>query len=1294
MRCLIVGLVVAALGIMTAQGLPEGWTAEDVGAPGVAGSGEVDSVTGVWSVSGGGSDIWGGSDQFHYTHTSATGNCTLVAHVDSVELTDWSAKAGLMMRTSSEADAPFVYMLVTQNGGVALQWRSSTAADAESGTVSYGFAAPVWIKLVRTGNKFTGYYSENGANWLEAGSTILSLPSELYAGLAVTAHDDDALNTSTFGSVAVLESDDLEEPAQRVNLAKYQEVSATSENSPNVASFLTDGFVGTGNRWQGGSGAQSAIISFPSAVSIGSAHLYLGTGDQDTVADFTLDYWDGSAWQTIPGASFSGNTSTVLNVIFSSDVETTMVRFNSSSDQPDVREIALFPPNGGEGYPIGTDVYLSATTKRPAAVSSFDGCHYAKGAVDGYTGEQLGYWQTADADGPHTLEVDLLEATRIGSAQIYTGSELADAVDAFSLQYWTGSAWSDIPGGTVSDNTNKALTVSFSEVVSASRIRMLISGSGAQIVRELAVYPASTGITEFPSGAGLRAANPPLTEWAQFSDSFWQIVNDASGSALTGDGLLNAPDSESYAQQFQLLYNYGSDLFRIRCRETGLCLASDGTSVVAETYANLPHQLWQVVAVDEDSYTITNPWSGLVLTDGDVTMNYVTHYPKKGADDGSWSRWDGLNVSWGYNWGVEPGGTLPIETSYNPMCWSEAYVEALAWYTPDWQRDSKSVVLFGYNEPDIGWEGGGSDQTVESAITNWARLEAADLPLVSPAQAYWSGWLHSFYTLANTNGFRVDHTAVHTYGGHTADSLISYCSDVYDTWHRPVWLTEFGMAYSTVSEEQNYESLAEFLWRAESLEWLARYAMFPFSGDPGTDPWSGEDHSFMYNSDGSTLTALGELYAGWDGDLSIHAETAYLLHNKAASFRLSNGGAGTETATANIRESGAPEQWVLLSVAGTDVFYIQSLLDGARLQWDGSALTCAAAGTVGAAVEWTFEEDTSDDSGYFYIDHPSTGQRLRMDRVDDTDGAPTSVSLGMGSSGTTDDESRWRFIKPSEPQAAGAVENFSIEGAFRAIALSWDETAGAIEYAVERSTEPGGSYEILASGLCSPGYTDCVAVAGVEYFYQVEVSGVEDSVAVSAPVAGALELSYTNYQAYYFSEEELADPDVSASDADANGDGVPNFVAYALGLDPREETAGLYGEPIREAFSNDCFCVEYVRAKGADNATWTWAVSDDLFEWNEVELDVNTVDLDEYLESVMVYDLLPLSETTHRFIRARILETESAGTELLFADSFATSAQFSDVNEEYADGAPVRNRCAASVSPGPRKRKRNNQWCA
>src|SRR5262249_3144870 len=104
---------------------------------------------------------------------------------------------------STDPSPPSADMLATSGQGVSFQWRSAAGGTASSVTVP-GVTAPVWVRLARSGNTFSGSYSTDGVTWVQVGTpqTIALSPTAL-AGLAVTAHNNALLNTATFGQVAL-----------------------------------------------------------------------------------------------------------------------------------------------------------------------------------------------------------------------------------------------------------------------------------------------------------------------------------------------------------------------------------------------------------------------------------------------------------------------------------------------------------------------------------------------------------------------------------------------------------------------------------------------------------------------------------------------------------------------------------------------------------------------------------------------------------------------------------------------------------------------------------------------------------------------------------------------------------------------------------------------------------------------------------------------------------------------------------------------------------------------------------
>jgi alpha-galactosidase len=180
--------------------LPTCWAGQDIGSVGYVGSSSGCGST--FIVQGGGADIWGNADAFQLVHKSLSGDSSAVARVTLLENTDGWAKGGVMYRNDTTAGSMYVDMIASAGNGVSLQWRATTGGGCNAINVG-GLAAPVWVKLTRSGTNFTGYYSPDGANWTVVGTAGVSLSNTARAGLAVTAHNNAYLCLAAFNNVIV-----------------------------------------------------------------------------------------------------------------------------------------------------------------------------------------------------------------------------------------------------------------------------------------------------------------------------------------------------------------------------------------------------------------------------------------------------------------------------------------------------------------------------------------------------------------------------------------------------------------------------------------------------------------------------------------------------------------------------------------------------------------------------------------------------------------------------------------------------------------------------------------------------------------------------------------------------------------------------------------------------------------------------------------------------------------------------------------------------------------------------------
>ena len=181
--------------------LPKGWIDMDIGILGF--SGAASYASGTFTIQGSGSDIWGKADGFNYCFQTVSGDGAIVARVTGVQSTGTYAKAAVMFRDSNLANSMQISLQVSPGGATDLTWRTSAGASC-SDTGWTGSGVPKWIRLVRTGTSFTGSYSANGSSWTQLGNPVaLPFSNDILVGLAVSAVDNAALNSSTFDNVSI-----------------------------------------------------------------------------------------------------------------------------------------------------------------------------------------------------------------------------------------------------------------------------------------------------------------------------------------------------------------------------------------------------------------------------------------------------------------------------------------------------------------------------------------------------------------------------------------------------------------------------------------------------------------------------------------------------------------------------------------------------------------------------------------------------------------------------------------------------------------------------------------------------------------------------------------------------------------------------------------------------------------------------------------------------------------------------------------------------------------------------------
>jgi regulation of enolase protein 1 (concanavalin A-like superfamily) len=188
---------------LTVPRLPTAWLRKDIGNVGVAGSSSF--VDEPFTLQASGSDIWGNEDSFSFVSQTLSGDCVITVRLVSMSNTNYWAKAGLMMRESNAAGARNISLLVTpEGGGTRLQQRNSeggSSSDHQLGASN----APSWLRILRRGDTFTGWQSNDGETWTNSHAVTVPMDPEVLVGLAVTSHNNGAINTAIVDNISLAE---------------------------------------------------------------------------------------------------------------------------------------------------------------------------------------------------------------------------------------------------------------------------------------------------------------------------------------------------------------------------------------------------------------------------------------------------------------------------------------------------------------------------------------------------------------------------------------------------------------------------------------------------------------------------------------------------------------------------------------------------------------------------------------------------------------------------------------------------------------------------------------------------------------------------------------------------------------------------------------------------------------------------------------------------------------------------------------------------------------------------------
>jgi RHS repeat-associated protein len=364
------------------------------------------------------------------------------------------------------------------------------------------------------------------------------------------------------------------------------------------------------------------------------------------ITAFDAQYWTGSAWATVPGGSVTGNNKVWRQFSFS-PITTTKIRVvvNAGADNAFSRvvEVEAWTGPGPTNYALtanGGTATASSTLSPYVPAYVINGSRRATNSdvwLDS-TYNSFPDWVQVDFNGSKTIsEIDVItqqddpqnpiEPTLTQTFSLY-------GITAFDVQYWTGSAWATVPGGSVTGNNKVWRQFTFSPITTTN-IRVVVNAGADN---------AFSRVIEVEAWGGESGGTASNIHWL-VSDHLGtpRMIFDQSGSLANvkrhdylpfGEELfaptglrtiaLGYSGGDGVRQQFtskERDFETGLDYFLTRyyASTQGRFTLADPLSALASAHPNIP-QSW-----NSYTYVLNNP---LKLVDPDGLM-WVYHYIDK-----------------------------------------------------------------------------------------------------------------------------------------------------------------------------------------------------------------------------------------------------------------------------------------------------------------------------------------------------------------------------------------------------------------------------------------------------------------------------------------------------------------------------------------------------------------------------------------------------------------------------------------------------------------------------------------
>ncbi|MCA1614954.1 MAG: hypothetical protein LC795_15150 [Acidobacteria bacterium] len=213
------------------------------------------------------------------------------------------------------------------------------------------------------------------------------------------------------------------------------------------------------------------------------------------VTAFEVQYWNGAAWAAVPGGSVSGNNRVWKKLTFPA-LTTNRVRVLVGGAADGVARLTEVEAWGTAASRVNAARDGSASASSTTPDTEFPGLTFPVSSVvdgdrRGLNWEHGGGWRDGTNNAyPDWAQVDFAGERTIDEVNVFTvqdnlagPAEPSEALTfaqygttAFEVQYWTGSQWVTVPGGSVTGNNRVWRKFNF-PALTTSKVRVVVNGA-------------------------------------------------------------------------------------------------------------------------------------------------------------------------------------------------------------------------------------------------------------------------------------------------------------------------------------------------------------------------------------------------------------------------------------------------------------------------------------------------------------------------------------------------------------------------------------------------------------------------------------------------------------------------------------------------------------------------------------------------------------------------------------------------------------------------------------------------